>query len=141
MSVVVGIELPGRLPEYRVRAALGSVARVGKSAAEAKPVGGGATENGEKPHHTAEYSSERSRLLSGEIQPLLQIESKRSKSPVVGKTLKNLADVGDPERTLEASSNFTQAFREQKRYLPWKLRASRALRPPTIPQPESLCCG
>jgi hypothetical protein len=66
-------------------------------------------------------------LLSGKIQPLLQIQRQRSKSTVVGKTLKNLADVGDPERALEAGSNFAQAFREQKQYLP---RDSLRFKPP-----------
>ncbi len=49
-------------------------------------------------------------LLGGEIQRLLQVESQGSERGIVRKPLKNLADIGDPEGTLEAGANFAEAF-------------------------------
>ena len=64
-----------------------------KRAAKSQPVGCGSAKDGEKPHHAAEDSREGSGLLGGEIKLLLQIKGERSKSPVVGKALENLAEL------------------------------------------------
>ena len=85
-----------------------------KSAAKAQAVGSGSAENREKPHHAAEDAGQRSGLLGGEIQLLLQIQGERSKRPVVGKTLENFGDVGDPERLLEPGADFLEALRESQ---------------------------
>ena len=86
-----------------------------KRAAEAQAVGGGPAEDGQKPDHAAEYASQRSGLLGGEIQLLLQIQSQRSERSVVGKALENFGDIGDPEGPLEAGANFTEALRKVQR--------------------------
>jgi len=112
-----------------------------ESAAKAELVRDGSTKNRQEPDHASEEAGERAGLLGGEVQFFLEVDGQRGERAVVGEALEDFADVGDPERTLEASSNFAQAFREQKRYLRWKLQASCALRPPTIPQPELLFCG
>jgi len=49
-------------------------------------------------------------LLDFEIQRLVKITGERRESCVVGKPLEKLADIGDPERTLETRANFMQAF-------------------------------
>src|SRR5208282_3949876 len=81
-----------------------------KSAAEAQPVGGSASENREEPHHAAEDASQSPGLLGGEIQLLLQVQSERSEGPVVGKTFENLADVGNPEGLFEAGADLVKTF-------------------------------
>src|ERR1700756_367192 len=78
----------------------------GKSAAESEAVGGGSTEDREKPHHAAEDAGQRARLLGGEIQLLLQIESERGESAVVGQALENFGDVCDPKGALKSSADF-----------------------------------
>jgi hypothetical protein len=48
----------------------------------------------------------------------VQIARQRCEGGVVGKPLKEFADVGDPERALKARANFVEAFREgQKSFL------------------------
>ena len=88
-----------------------------KSAAEAQAIGDGTTKNGEKPHHAAEDAGQSSRLLSGKIQPLLQVQGERRKSSVVGKTLEDLADVGNPEGPLEASANLVTSVQKKSKRL------------------------
>src|SRR5207248_3078034 len=81
-----------------------------KSPAESQAIGGGTSEDRQKPNHPTENSSQGPRLLGREIQTTLQVESQGSKSAVIGKPFENLTDIGNPERTLKSSSYFAQAF-------------------------------
>jgi hypothetical protein len=49
-------------------------------------------------------------LLGREIQLLLQIQGKGSKSAVVGKAFEYFGDVCDPEGPFEASADLVEAF-------------------------------
>jgi hypothetical protein len=90
-----------------------------KRAAKAEAIGGGATEDGEKPYHAAEDAGQGSGLLGGEVQALLQVQGKRSESAVVRKALEDLADIRDPEGTLEAGADLMQAFGKTQDWFPW----------------------
>ena len=89
-----------------------------KSAPKAQPVGSRTAEDGEEPYHAAKKSGQGSGLLGGKIQFLLQIESKGGKGTIVRKTLKDLADIGDPEGRLEAGADLLQTFGKCQKWLP-----------------------
>ena len=74
-------------------------------AAKSHAVGQRAAEYRQKPHQPAEESGERAGLLGGEMQDFVQIARQRSERRIIGKPLEQLADVGDPEGTLEAGAN------------------------------------
>ena len=86
----------------------------GESAAESEAVGGGSSEDREKPYHAAEDTGQRARLLGGKIQLLLQIESERGEGAVVSEALENLRDVRDPEGPLKSGADFFEALREEQ---------------------------
>jgi hypothetical protein len=79
-----------------------------KSAAKPKLVRHSAAKDGEKPDHAAEDAGERSGLLGGEVELLLEIDGEGGKGAIVGEALEDLADVGDPEGALEAVANFLE---------------------------------
>ena len=47
----------------------------------------------------------------------MQVARKRCERSVVGKPLKEFADVSDPEGSLKASANFVQAIRKGQKWL------------------------
>jgi len=77
-----------------------------KRAAESQLIRDGPAKNREEPHHAPEDSREGAGLLCGETQLSLQIERQRGERAVIGEALEDFADVGDPERPLEAVANF-----------------------------------
>src|SRR5207245_157591 len=79
-----------------------------KSAAEAQPVGDGAAENGEEPNQAAEQTGKIGGAFGGEIQRFVKVAGQRSESRIVGEALEELAEVGDPEGTLEAVADFQE---------------------------------
>ena len=79
-----------------------------KSAAEAQPVGDGAAENGEEPNQAAEQTGKIGGAFGGEIQRFVKVAGQRSEGRIVGEALEELAEVGDPEGTLEAVADFLE---------------------------------
>ncbi len=82
----------------------------GKRAAKSHAVGGGPAEDGQKPNHPTENAGQRSRLLGGEIQLLLQVQRQRRERSIVGEAFKNFSDIGHPEWPLEAGADFAEAL-------------------------------
>src|SRR5208282_1295620 len=101
-----------------------------KRAAKTEAIGGRSSKNGKKPDHAAEQAGKSSGLLGREIQLLLQVQSKRSERPIVGKALKDFGNVRDPEWPFEPGANFLQAFRKGQSLLPID-RVARTLLPAT----------
>ena len=87
-----------------------------KRAAEAHAVGERSAEDRQKPHQPAEESGERAGLLGGELQDFVQIARQRGEGRVIGKPLEQLADVGDPEGTLEAGANVAPTLRKAQMF-------------------------
>src|ERR1019366_2445539 len=71
----------------------------------------------QKPHQTAKESGKGARLFRGKFQDFMEIARQRSERRVIGKSLEQLADVGDPERALEAHANVAPTLRKAQNVL------------------------
>ena len=76
------------------------------------------TEHRQKPDQSSKQSGQAAGLFHSEVQSLMKITGERRERGVVREPLKELADVGDPERTLEAGANFAQAARKKLKLAP-----------------------
>src|ERR1019366_2863852 len=88
-----------------------------KCAAEAHPVGDRSAEYRQKPHQTAKEAGKGARPLDGKFQDFMEIARQRSEGRVIGKPFEQLADVGDPEGTLEAGANVAPTLRKAQNAL------------------------
>ena len=89
-----------------------------KRPAEAQAISDGSAEHCQKPDQTSEQSSQAAGLFHSKIQGFVKIARQRCERGIVGKSLKEFADIGDPERALEPGANLLQAFgKSQKRLL------------------------
>src|SRR6266480_1873092 len=75
---------------------------------EARPVGDGAAENGQEPNQAAEQTGKIGGAFGREIQRFVKVAGQRSERRIVGEALEELAEVGDPEGTLESVADFLE---------------------------------
>jgi len=75
--------------------------RQGKRAPESQPVGNRSSKNRQKPHQPAEQAGKIRGPLQRKAQRFVQIPRQRGKRRVIGEPLKQLADIGHPERPLK----------------------------------------
>ena len=94
-----------------------------KRAPETEPVCECAATYGKKPDPTAKHSGQAAGALDIKMQALVQVARQHGEDGVVREPLEKLADVGDPEGTLEPGANFLQAFGESSRVAPCSRRA------------------
>src|ERR1019366_7724639 len=88
-----------------------------KRTAEAHSVGESSAEHRQKPYQSTEESGERAGLFGGKFQDFMEIARQRSERRVIGKPLEQLADVGNPEGTLETHANVAPTLRNAQNAL------------------------
>src|SRR4029077_20424800 len=90
-------------------------------AAKTQAVGDCATKYGQEPDEASEQPSEAAGLFHPEVQSFVQVARQRCEGGVIGESFEEFANVGDPEGTLESSTNLAQSFRKSQSWLPHPL--------------------
>src|SRR5258708_6101172 len=87
--------------EKKIRARENQV-RKRKGAEKPKPVSDRSPENRQEPYQAAKEPGQIRSALRRKVEDLVKVARQRGEHRVVGETLEELRDVGDPERALEA---------------------------------------
>src|SRR5260370_457464 len=84
----------------------------GESTSKAEPAGDGSPEDSQEPYQAAKEPGQTRGALRREVEDFVKVADQRSEHVVVGETLEEFGDIGDPEGALEAGSYLVETLAE-----------------------------